>query len=286
MAVPFLLTINTSTLIPFSLSVPEQIDCAATAGFGGIELWVRDIISYVDAGGQPEDLKRQADDAGVKVVNGIAFFKWSDKDPAVRAAGIEQARREIDLLARVGCTAVAAPPTGTVAGVSVGQIGLNFKELLTLGRGMGVEPILEFWGRSPVLHSIQEAREVLGVSDSTAKMLLDLFHMYTGGSRVDDLPDLARPEGGSQVGLVHINDYPLTPARETITDADRVMPGDGEGPVGPFLRALSHLGFAGPLSVELFRPSYDAGTAEGVAREALQKTIAAWDAAEATGGEA
>jgi sugar phosphate isomerase/epimerase len=276
-------------LRPFGLSVPGQINVAAAAGFSGIELWVRDIIAWADGGGNVADLKAQAEDVGIQVVNGIAFFKWTDADPAVRDAGLEQARAEMDLLLRVGCIAVAAPPAGDVAGLDLATIGANFAELLTLGRSMGIEPILEFWGRAPVLHSITQAASVLATAESRSSsadttMLLDLFHMYTGGSRVEDIPALSGPgTSGSRVGLVHINDYPLDPPRDRITDADRVMPGDGAGPVGAFLKALDDVGFSGPLSVELFRSDYGGLDAGGTARESLEKTLEMWEIAKQEG---
>lgn len=272
MAFPFKSALNTSTLRPYELSVPDQIRTAAGAGFAGVELWVRDVQAHVEAGGSAEELRSLARDEGIEIVNGIAFFRWTDADPEVREQGLEQARREIDLLARIGCRAVAAPPTGNVESLSLEEIAANFVLLHRLADGLGVEAILEFWGRAPVLHSIREAQSVLRHAGiATGSMLLDLFHMYTGGSTVDDVRSLS----GSRVGLVHMNDYPADPPRETIKDAERVMPGDGVGPVGAFYDALVSIGYDGYLSVELFRPEYEAGSAAGVAAQALQKMHAA-----------
>lgn len=268
MAFPFKAALNTSTLRPYALSVPDQIRTAAAAGFAGIELWVREVEAYVSGGGSAEELRALAADEGVEIVNGIAFFAWTDADPDVREAGLEQARREIDLLSRLGCRAVAAPPTGNVASLPLEQIAANFVLLHRLAGGLGVEAILEFWGRAPVLHSVAEAQTVLQHAGiATASMLLDLFHMYTGGSTVDEVRSLP----GSRVGLVHINDYPADPPRDRIKDADRVMPGDGVGPVTGLYDALAAIGYDGYLSVELFRPEYEAGSAAAVAEEALQK---------------
>lgn len=274
-AFPFKTALNTSTLRPYELSVPRQIDVAAQAGYDGIELWVRDVQAYVEGGGKPEEIAKLSRDQGLEVINGIAFFRWTDADADVRQQGLEQARREIDLLKRVGCLAVAAPPTGEVASLDLEEIAENFLLLDKLAKPLGVEPILEFWGRAPVLHSVAEARTVLRKSGLVqASMLLDLFHMYTGGSQVADVEALR----ADQVGLVHINDYPGSPPRETITDADRVMPGDGIGPVAELYRALERIGYDGYLSVELFCPEYEAGSAEGVAREAREKTARVWEA--------
>ncbi|HKJ85074.1 MAG TPA: sugar phosphate isomerase/epimerase [Spirochaetia bacterium] len=273
---PFKLALNTSTLRPYGLSIPEQIDVAAGAGFDGVELWVRDIQAFVEESHRPAEIARQARDRGIAIINSIAFFKWTDADADVRQEGLEQARREIDLLKRIGCLAVAAPPTGNVAELDLEEIAENFLLLDKLARSLGVTPILEFWGRAPVLHSVAEAKTVLRKSGrGQASMLLDLFHMYTGGSTVDDVAGLR----SEQVGLVHINDYPSDPPRETISDSERVMPGDGTGPVLDLYRALAKIGYGGYLSVELFRSEYEAGSAAGVAKEAREKTVRVWEAA-------
>lgn len=282
---PFLWTLNTSTLRPFSLSVKDQIRVAAQAGFSGIELWVRDLVAYVGHGGNIADIKAVAEDSGIQVVNGIAFFKWTDDNPKIRAAALEEARFEMDLLLQVGCDAVAAPPTGSINGLDISSIGSNFAELLILGRSLGVEPILEFWGHSKVLHTIAQAADVLAEAEACSSltgttMLLDLFHMYKGGSSLEDMEKLSEPgTKHSRIGMVHINDYLLDLPRDQITDADRVMPGDGQGPVVPFMKTLIHVGYSGPMSVELFRSSYGNLNAEETACEALGKTIQMYEIA-------
>lgn len=274
MGFPFLLSLNTSTLRPYSLSVEEQITVTADGGFDGIELWLRDIRSYMEDGGDLAALRRLAEDAGIRVVNGIAFFKWADRDSSVRSAGLEDAEEEMSILAELGCSAVAAPPTGNVEGLSGEELAAHFDRLRERAKPIGVTPILEFWGRSNTLHSIDQALSVLKASrEPGGSMLLDLFHMYTGGSSADDVSSLT----ADQIGLVHINDYPAEPPRETVKDVERVMPGDGIGPVSEFLRTLDRIGFSGPLSVELFRQDYGDPDAAATVRQAKEKTLGCWE---------
>ena len=61
-----------------------------------------------------------------------------------------------------------------------------------------------------------------------------------------------------------MNDYPADPPRATITDADRVYPGDGIAPLGELVRILQAIGFHGYFSLELFnRELLEAGRADG-----------------------
>ena len=165
---PFVFTLNTSTLRPFALSVPDQIRVAAGAGYKGIELWLRDVVAYADAGGNLADLKAIAEDVGVRVINGIAMSRWTDVNPEIRAAELEQARAEMDVLARLGCPAIAAPPAGNVRGLTIETLGANFAALLSLGESMGVEPVLEFWSHAAVVRTISDAIKVLDAAGAGA----------------------------------------------------------------------------------------------------------------------
>ncbi|MEO9595195.1 sugar phosphate isomerase/epimerase family protein, partial [Rhodopirellula bahusiensis] len=106
------LAMNTSTLRGHNLTVPQQIEVVAKAGFDGIEPWIRDLRSYVDGGGSVSDLKKQLDDAGLNVVGAIGFARWIVDDPAARQAGLDEAKRDMELVASLGGKQMAAPPIG------------------------------------------------------------------------------------------------------------------------------------------------------------------------------
>ena len=88
----FKTALNTSTLIPFNLNVAEQIEVCRKAGYDGIELWLRDIDSFIESGGSLEDVRKLAHDCRIEVFNGISFIKYADPDPAVRRIEIEKAK--------------------------------------------------------------------------------------------------------------------------------------------------------------------------------------------------
>jgi len=267
---PFKLSLNASTLFPYKLGIEEQIRVAAEAGYEGIEIWVRDLEAYLAAGQSLQGLRRYIDDAGITVANAIAFFKWADEDAATRAEGHAQAVREIQMLAEIGCLAVAAPPFGTVTNVSLTDMAEQYAKLVRAGRGLGVEPYLEFWGRAKQLNTLSQATVVAmesGIAD--AKLLLDPFHMYTGGSAVEAVGYL----NGSRIGIVHVNDYPAAPERAVIADKDRVFPGEGVAPSATFAKLLHEAGYAGFLSLELFIEDFGGASALDVAKRGLQAVM-------------
>jgi sugar phosphate isomerase/epimerase len=77
--------------------------------------------------------------------------------------------------------------------------------------------------------------------------------------------------GPDALQMIHLNDYPATPPRSTITDALRVYPGDGIAPWGQIMDALHRSGFQGPLSLELFNRTYWKQDALQVAKTGLAK---------------
>jgi 2-keto-myo-inositol isomerase len=262
----FKLAMNSSTLFPFELDIKQQIRVAAEAGFAGIEIWVKDLEAYLAAGGTLKALRAYAADTGLPIVNAIAFFKWADADRETREQALVQAEREMRMLAEIGCAAVAAPPYGDVAGETLETMAGSFARLAALARGIGVEPYLEFWGRAARLSRLSEAMFIaLESRVPNVKLLLDPFHMYTGGSDIRGLEYLR----GDNIGICHVNDYPAAPAREQISDRERVFPGEGVGPTAELAELLGRAGYQGYLSLELFIESYGTESALDVARRGL-----------------
>jgi len=91
--------------------------------------------------------------------------------------------------------------------------------------------------------------------------------MYKGGSAVDGLRIL----NAGALNVIHFNDYPSDPPRNSITDAARVYPGDGTAPLKQIVRILRDIGFKGVLSLELFNRDYWKQDAKEVAKAGLEK---------------
>ena len=185
-------------------------------------------------------------------------------------AGLEQAKKDMELVRSIGGTHIAAPPAGATKDTNINllQAAERYRALLDLGASLGVIPQLEVWGFSTTLSRLGETMLVATESrHPKACVLLDVYHLYKGGSEFDGLRLLS----GAAMNCFHMNDYPATPPRETITDADRVYPGDGVAPLTPMLRDLFATGFRGTLSLELFNPNYWKQDALGVARTGLEK---------------
>ena len=277
-ATPVRFCLNTSTVRGQNLSVPEQIKVAAEAGYDGIEPWLRDIDAYVESGGTLAELKSQLDDAGLRVESAIGFAKWSVNDDAERAEGLKTMRKDMQTLAAIGGTRIAAPPIGMhtpdAPSLVLDDAAERYAAILTLGRELGVTPQLEIWGFSKNLSKLAEVMYVAtAAADDSVRILPDIYHLHRGGNSFDSLGMLP----GTAVECFHLNDVAFTKPAAEMNDADRVYPGEGDAPIAACLRTLAASGFAGALSLELFNRDYWEQPAAAVARRGLEsmRTVAA-----------
>ncbi len=271
---PFRYCLNTSTVRGQKLSLVEQIDLAARAGYDGIEPWMRDIQAFVEGGGQLTEIRQRLADAGLEVPSAIGFANWIVDDDTQRAAGLAAARHDMELLAAIGGTRLAAPPVGATqqVGLDLFRAAERYRALLEIGDELGVVPQLELWGFSKSLSRLGELAFVATeAGHPRACVLPDVYHIYKGGSDFHGL----RLFNGRTIHVFHMNDYPADPPRETINDSHRVYPGDGVAPLGQILQTLVAAGCRSMLSLELFNPEYWKQDPLEVARTGLARMQAA-----------
>jgi sugar phosphate isomerase/epimerase len=266
----FLFCLNMATIRGQKLGLVKEVEVAAKAGYQAIEPWVDAIEEYKKQGGSLPELKRRIADLGLSVESAIGFPQWIVDDDDRRAKGLERAKLEMDLVARIGGRRVAAPPAGATdtPGLSLLEAAKRYRALLEAGDQIGVVPQLELWGFSKNLNRLGECACVaIETGHLKACVLVDVFHLYKGGSDFHGLGLL----NGNAVHVLHMNDYPADPPREKIDDAARIYPGDGVAPVTDILRSLHAIGGQKVLSLELFNRKYWGMDAVGIARTGLDK---------------
>jgi len=251
----FKFCLNTSTIREQNLGLIGEIETAAKAGFDGIEVWVNTVEKYVEKGGNLKDVKKRAADLGITIEDAIGFSKWIVDDPAERAKAMEQNKKEMAMLAEIGCKRVAAPPFGATTGsaINLQEAAARYGKLLELGDQMGVLPQLELWGFSTNLHLFGEVLFVASESGHPKACILpDVYHLHKGGSNFNSLKMI----NGATIHMFHVNDYPAEPPRETINDSYRILPGDGVAPLNQILKDLNNKKSPIVLSLELFNKEY------------------------------
>ena len=264
----FSFCLNTSTIMGQKPGLKGYLDIASRAGYDGVELWIRDLQEYINAGNSVASLKKLIVDHGLKFENAIGFAPWMVDDEVKRKAGFGQMEKEMNLLAELGCSRVAAPAAGVDAPLDLFKAGERFKSLLDLGRKTGVMPQLEFWGAFPFFHHLGQVLMVAAVAnDKDARILPDVYHLFRGGSGYEGLKMIS----GELVEVFHMNDFVSNIPREKQEDKDRVYPGDGAAPMQQILSELKRMGGKKVLSLELFNQEYWKQDALGVAKTGLDK---------------
>lgn len=262
--------LNTSTISGQKVGFLKEFEITAKAGYDGIEIWIRDLEKYLAEGGDLKDLNKFISDLGLRVENAIGFAQWIVDDESVRNAGIEQLKKEMDMMAQIGCKRIAAPPAGAhgTTMTNLFEMGKRYKTILELGDKTGVTPNLEFWGSSKTLFHISQAMFVATAANHPKACLLpDVYHMYRGGSGYDSLKLIS----GNAIELFHFNDFIADIPREKQTDSDRVYPGDGAAPYKKIISDLYRAGGKKSFSLELFNKSYWEKDALEVASTGLVK---------------
>ena len=262
--------LNTSTIKGQGLGLLKNIDIAAEAGYDGIELWVDDIKEFVAEGKTLKSLKKRIDDNRLKVENAIGFAKWIVDEQDIREAAFVQMETEMKMMSELGCSRIAAPPSGATSGKSIDLTlaAQRYRSLVELGEKTGVMPQLEIWGASKNLSRLSEALYIAAESGHTqAKILADVYHLHRGGSDFSSMKLMS----GDAYEIFHVNDYPGNVNREQLGDADRVFPGGGVAPLKQIMDTIRNAGGTKILSIELFNPGYWKLDALHVAKEGLNR---------------
>ena len=159
---------------------------------------------------------------------------------------------------RLALCSAASIPTLVLAGDVYGPLGpedfgrlsASLVESAKRAADAGVRLALEFDARASFPNNLQSAVALIeDVGLPSLGICLDWFHFSVGPSKVIDL-HLLTPETIALVQLSDIADVP----REMATDADRILPGEGNSPPQQLIAHLEAMKYDGPISIELQNP--------------------------------
>jgi len=266
----FEFSLNMSTIMGQKLGFIKELEIASAAGYKHCEIWVPTLEAYLKSGGSLLEAKKRIHDLGINIQNAIGFAQWIVDDEATRKQGVEQMKREMGMLAELGCFRTAAPPMGATkeAGLDLRRAAERYRTILDVGTSTGVTPQLEMWGHSKNLNRVADVLFVAAeAGQANAKLLLDVFHIYKGESSIDCLHLV----GENSIDVFHVNDYVTTIKPTSITDGDRIYAGDGEAPIKEIIKRLKPSEKPVILSLELFNKELWAQDPLMVAKTGLEK---------------
>ena len=186
-------------------------------------------------------------------------------DPETWAPATATLRGAVDVAAALGATGLLTPG-GAARGIGWEAARSRFAEIIgpvaELARDQGVrillEPVRTQFAFAGFVHSLRDGVELAASLD--LGLVVDVTHCWWEPGLLALLDAVV-----DRVGAVHLADLQLD--RPVVT---RVVPGDGDLALEPFVAALVGAGYRGPFEIEVIGPAVEQ---EGAAR-ALARSVA------------
>jgi sugar phosphate isomerase/epimerase len=160
---------------------------------------------------------------------------------------LDEAKRRMEMAARLGAPYIVATPAREPCDMAV--MTRRYKDLLEIGRRVGVRPTFEYISFFRSASRLDQAWQVVqDVADDDATLVLDSFHTWNSGGTLDDL----RRIPANKISHFHIDDAAPDKPPKQQTDPDRVMIGEGPIDLKAEVRLLREIGYEGTVSLELF----------------------------------
>jgi len=245
-----------------------DIAAAGAAGFHYLEIWAAKMDLYLQKGSLG-DLKAAFRRHKVcpASINSIEFINFRGEEyEAIRTRCLELSA----LAQSLGCPYIVVVP-GPLPSRDLpwdevkAETVRVLKDLSIIAGGYGInlafEPLGFGWCS---VRTLRAAWEIVRETDrANVGLVLDACHFYTSGSELKEINALDK----EKLFIFHLDDAEDLP-KEAITDAQRLLPGQGVLPLKEICSRLKAIGFDGLISVELFRPEYWTWPPADLAREA------------------
>lgn len=230
----------------------EDVAACVAAGFPALEVWLTKLETHLETH-PADDTRRLLADRGVRLAAAAYQGGLLLSQGPQRKAHFDDFRRRLDLCQGlgIGTLLVVADFSRAVAATDLERAVVSLAQAGQWAAGFGVRLALEFRGADTFCASLDTAvRLVAACGEANVGVCLDLFHFFKGPSKEADL-DLLGPHNLFWVQACDLAGVP----RELATDADRILPGDGDLPLTGLLAKLRDRGYDGMVSLELMNPT-------------------------------
>src|SRR5688572_10992284 len=264
------LALNGATTMRADLG--SDVRAASAAGFDCLEIWASKLKDFLKSH-SIDDLKRLLDEHRVEPysINSIERITFRTKD--AHATLLDECDELCGIASSIGCPYIVVVPSPLPTDRShsdvIGESVRVLDELGEIAERHGVGLAFEFLGQPDCsVQTLEQASEIVGrLERSNVGLVIDSFHFYAGGSRIESIDAL----DVDKLLIVHINDAEDLP-REQLEDRHRLLPGLGILPLQEIAGALRRIKYDRVISVEIFRPEYWALEPQALARDALAAT--------------
>jgi sugar phosphate isomerase/epimerase len=239
-----------ATTLPCSFA--EDVAAFADGGCHAMEVWFTKLEQHLETQSVSDTRKlledRQITLAAASYQGGLLLSQGEQ-----RRAHYDHFRRRLDLCQQfnISTMLVVADFAEATDHTALERAVVSLKQAGQWASGFNVRLALEFRSKSTFCTSLDTAIALVGqCGEPNVGINLDLFHYYTGPSKFQDLALL----NSQNLAFVQVSDLVGVP-RELATDADRILPGDGDFKLGPIFDHFRAIAYAGWVSVELMNPT-------------------------------
>jgi 4-hydroxyphenylpyruvate dioxygenase len=255
--------------VSLSGSLDEKLRAIASAGFGEVEIFESDLLSF---GARPREIGQLCRDLGLGICAFQPFRDFEGMPEPQRARAFTRAERKFDLMQELGTDLLLI--CSNVSPASLGGIDRAADDFRELGeraarRGLRVGYEALAWGRH--VNDYRDAWEIVRRADHPAiGVILDSFHALAPSFPTRAIGSIP----ADKIFMVQLADAPkldldvLSWSRHF-----RCFPGQGDLPLLGFLEAVAATGYSGPLSLEIFNDQFRAGSAARTASDGMRSLI-------------
>ena len=259
-------------------SLEDKLRVMRDAGFGGIEIWAKDLVTH--PGGVPGAVAAIRA-SGLRVSSFQLLKDYEGLDAHLHEYKIDIAKSLLDLMDAVGAKVlVVASSTSAYASADMDKVVADMRALATLAvpRQVRIAFGAPAWGKwineyPAVWETVRRAdRENLGV-------LINAFHLLARGTTLDGIDTIP----GERIFLVQLADY-LGDLKDITETADhrRAFPNESahRDVIGTLVRKIHRAGYRGDYVFEVFNDEYLHLAPESIVSRA--RKAAQWLVAETT----
>jgi 4-hydroxyphenylpyruvate dioxygenase len=229
----FKLAMNTGTFSMHSADLPVMVQATSGTQFTGIELRDNHIHEFTQKGHSIQEIRELLLTHKLYPIAVHALRDWQELETRNRKEYRESLEQFIEKCKGIGCDCIACPAFAEDGDVQ--RDIRSFKEICDIGKGNDMRFAIEFlpWAE---LRDLGATWEVVRQADcSNGGILIDVFHFFKGGSRIEQLREVPT----EKIFIVHLNDARDLPMDvKKMCMGHRLFPGQGVFPLGEFLDVL------------------------------------------------
>jgi 2-keto-myo-inositol isomerase len=238
------------TILPCSFA--QDVAHFADAGCPAMEVWLTKLEQHLETH-SAADTRKLLSDRGLALAAAAYQGGLLLSQGEQRQAHYDHFRKRLEICQQLGIPTliVVADFDHAVDQPALQGAVASLAKAAQWAAAFDVRLALEFRAKNTLCASLDTALALVAqCGEANVGVNFDVFHYYTGPSKFEDLGLLTVDR------LVHVQLSDLSGVpRELASDADRILPGDGDFQLGPLLERFRALGYDGWVSVEMMNPT-------------------------------